>query len=59
MRVEREGGTAARLVGTLMMPSVQRHRLPQPLELWPYQSLFFFLQNADVLLLLLSRVSHV
>ena len=39
MRVEREGGTPARLVETLVAPSVQGHRLPLPQELWPYQSL--------------------
>ena len=38
MRVEREGGKAAWLVGTLVAPSVQGHRLPLPQELWPYQS---------------------
>ena len=41
MRVEREGGAAAWLVGTLAVPSVQGHGLPPPQELWPYQSLFF------------------
>ena len=40
MRVEREGGTAAWLVGILAAPGVQGHRLPLPQELWPYQSLF-------------------
>ena len=40
MRVEREGGTAAWLVGTMAGPSVQGHRLPPPQELWPYQSIF-------------------
>ena len=40
VRVEREGGTATWLVGTLVAPSVQGHRLPLPQELWPYQSLF-------------------
>ena len=38
VRVEHEGGTAAWLAGTLVAPSVQGHGLPQPLELWPYQS---------------------
>ena len=41
MRIEREGGVAAWLVGTLAVPSVQGHRLSLPQELWPYQSLFF------------------
>ena len=41
MRVEREGGAAAWIVGTLVVPSVQGHRLPQLQELQPYQSLFF------------------
>ena len=40
-RVEHEGGAAAWLVGTLVAPSVQGHKLPLPQELWPYQSLFF------------------
>ena len=40
MRVEREGGAAAWLAGTLVEPSVQGHRLLLPQELWPYQSLF-------------------
>ena len=40
VRVEREGGTTAWLVGTLAVPSVQGHGLPPPQELWPYQSLF-------------------
>ena len=39
VRVEREGGIAAWLLGTLVAPSVQGHRLPVPQELWPYQSL--------------------
>ena len=41
VRVEREGGAAAWLEGTLAVPSVQRHRLLPRQELWPYQSLFF------------------
>ena len=41
VRIEREGGTAAWLAGTLVVPSVQGHGLPPPQELWPYQSLFF------------------
>ena len=36
--VEREGGTAAWLAGSLAAPSVQG--LPPPQEFWPYQSLF-------------------
>ena len=40
MRVEHEGGTAAWLVGILVVPSVQGHGLPQLQELWPYQSFF-------------------
>ena len=43
VRVEHEGGAAAWLVGTLVAPSVQGHRLPPPQELWPYQSLFLSL----------------
>ena len=39
VRIEREGGAAAWLVGTLVAPSVQGHRLPPLQELWPYQSL--------------------
>ena len=39
VRVECEGGTAAWLAGTLVVPSVQGHRLPPLQELWPYQSL--------------------
>ena len=41
LRVECEGGTTALVVGTLVVPSLQTHRLPLPQELWPYQSLFF------------------
>ena len=40
MRVEREGGAAAWLCGTLAGPSVQEHRLPPRQELWPDQSFF-------------------
>ena len=40
VRVEYEGGTAARLAGTLVVPRVQGHGLPPLQELWPYQSLF-------------------
>ena len=34
VRVEYEGGTAAWLVGTLGLQSVQEHGLPLPQELW-------------------------
>ena len=40
VRVEREGGAAAWLEGTLAAPSVQGHGLPLLQELWAYQSLF-------------------
>ena len=40
VRVERESGTAAWLVRTLVVPGVQGHRLPLPQALWPDQSLF-------------------
>ena len=40
LRVEGEDGSAAWLVGMLVVPNVQGHRLPLPQELWPYQSLF-------------------
>ena len=40
VRVELEVGTVAWVAGTLAVPSVQGHRLPQPQELWPYESLF-------------------
>ena len=40
VRIQRGGGTATWIVGTLAGPSVQGHRLPQPWELWPYQNLF-------------------
>ena len=40
VRIEREGGTAAWLAGTLVVPRVQGHRLPGQQELWPYQSFF-------------------
>ena len=39
VRVEREGGAAAWLVGTLAALSVQGYGLPL-LSLWPHQSLF-------------------
>ena len=35
VRVECEGDTAAWLAGTLVVPSVQGHGLPQLQELWP------------------------
>ena len=41
--VECEGGTAAWIAGTLAAPSEKGHSLPQPLELWPYQSLYLSL----------------
>ena len=40
MKIESEGGAAFWVEGTLMVPSVQGHGLPQAQELWPYQSLF-------------------
>jgi len=40
VRGECEGHAAAWLVGTLVVPSVQGHRLILLQELWPYQSLF-------------------
>ena len=43
VRVEREGGAALWLVGTLAMQSVQAHELPPLQELWPYQSIFLSL----------------
>ena len=33
VRMDHEAGTAAWVMGTLAAPSVQRHGLPQPLEL--------------------------
>ena len=47
LRVKHEGGTATWLVGTLVAPSVQGHRLPLPQELWPYQSFFQLLVTGD------------
>ena len=47
MRVEHVGGTAAWLVGTLAVPSVQGHGLPPPQDLWPYQSVFEALVASD------------
>ena len=38
VKVEREGSTAAWLLGILAMLSVQGYGLPPPQELWPYQS---------------------
>ena len=35
VRTECEGGVAVLVVGTLVVPSVQGHGLPQPQELWP------------------------
>ena len=43
VRVERKGGAAAWLAGTLAAPSVQGLRLPLQQELWPYQSPFLSL----------------
>ena len=43
VRVEHEGGTAVRLVGTLLVPSVQGHGLPLLQELWSYKGLFLSL----------------
>ena len=40
VRVEDEGGTAAWLMGTLAVPSVQGHELPPLQELCSYQSLY-------------------
>ena len=45
VRTECEEGTAPWVLGTLVVPSVQGHRLPQPQELWPNQSLFLALDN--------------
>ena len=47
VRVEREDGAAAWLVGTLVAPSIQGHRLPLQQELWPYQSFFQPLVESD------------
>ena len=41
VRVEREGGAAAWLAGTLVAPSMQGHRLPLLQELWPIRVYFF------------------
>ena len=40
MRIEHEGGETAWLAGTLVAPSVQRHKLPLWQELRPYQRVF-------------------
>ena len=40
MRVEREGGAAAWLARTLVVPILQGPRLPLLQVLWPYQSFF-------------------
>ena len=40
LRVEHESGSPALVPRTLAAPSVQGHGLPQPQELWPYQSFF-------------------
>ena len=40
VRIEYKSGTAAWVVGTLAVPSVQGHGLPLLQKLWPYQSLF-------------------
>ena len=40
MKIEHEAGLAAWVMGTLVVPTVHGHRLPQPQELWPYQNLF-------------------
>ena len=42
MRGEHESGTAAWLLGTLAMPSVQGHGLPLPQELYKVLSESFF-----------------
>ena len=47
VRVECEGGTAVYVAGILAAPSVQGHRLPQLVELWPYQSFFELLVAGD------------
>ena len=47
MRDECEGGTAAWLAETLVVPSVQGHGLPLLQELWPYQSFFKPLEADD------------
>ena len=43
MKVDNEGGKAASITGTLVVPSVQGHGLPPPQELWPYQNPFLSL----------------
>ena len=48
VRVEHEGGAAAWLAGTLVVPSMQGHGLPPLQELWPYQSFFKPLVAGDL-----------
>ena len=43
MKVDYEGGKAASITGIRVVPSVQRHGLPPPQELWPYQNPFLSL----------------
>ena len=38
VRIEHERGAASWVLGTLEVPRVQEHQLPQPQELWPNQS---------------------
>ena len=45
VRIEHEGGAEAWVVGTLLVPSVKGHGLPQLQELWPYWS--FYLASAS------------
>ena len=40
LRTEHEGDATAWVMGTLVAPSVQEHRLPPPQDLWHYQNLF-------------------
>ena len=40
VRFGHEGGTAAWLAGTVVVPSVQGHGQSLIQELWPYESLF-------------------
>ena len=40
VRTECEGVTAAWVAGTLVVPSMQGHRLPQLQKVWPSQNLF-------------------
>ena len=48
VRVEREGGAAVWLVGTLAAQSVQAHEMPSLQELWPYQSIFLSLLYLEI-----------